>query len=129
VKGGMFRANFIAYKISMAPYGYEVKRRYKDFLWLRNSLIREYPGYAIPPMAKKGNSRQFDKYNVFKRMGVLQLFLDMILSHKDLRASIHFLSFLKVKEVKMWDRIKADLDTKLTRISVRKCIYIISLRE
>jgi sorting nexin-7/30/sorting nexin-8 len=57
VKGGMFSSNYIAYKVTTLPLKYMVLRRFSDFYWLRNILVREYPGHCIPPMAQKGGKR------------------------------------------------------------------------
>ena len=118
VKAGMFKSNYIMYKVKTSPMGYEVKRRFRDFLWLRQSLVNEYPSYCVPPMAKTAATRQFDKKAVYKRMAVMQLFLDAVANHRELRSSQHFLSFLKLREGKPWNKLKSDLDKKAKRVTV-----------
>ena len=43
VNKGIFSQKYAVYTVSTVPFKYEVKRRYRDFEWLRNILIREYP--------------------------------------------------------------------------------------
>lgn len=80
--------------------------------------MREYPTYYIPPCARKGSGRQFDKYHIEKRMSVLQLFLDSVLSHRELRSSPYVLAFLNMQNDKQWQKAKSEFDKKITRISV-----------
>lgn len=47
VKGGIFTASFIQYKIKTLPFGWEVKRRYSDFNWLRTVLVKIHPGFVV----------------------------------------------------------------------------------
>ena len=117
----MFKSNYIMYRVKTSPQGYEVKRRFRDFLWLRQSLVNEYPAYCIPPMAKTAATRQFEKKVVYKRMAVMQLFIDAVASHRELRSSQAFFSFLKLKEGKAWNKLKSELDKKTTRITVNSC--------
>lgn len=118
MKPGFLKSNYISYKVSTAPLGFEVKRRFSDFFWLYNILMREYPTYYIPPCARKGSGRQFDKFHIEKRMGVLQLFLDSVLSHRELRSSPYVLAFLNMQNDKQWQKAKSEFDKKITRISV-----------
>lgn len=81
--------------------------------------MREYPTYHIPPCAKKGASRQYDEYSIHKRKGVLQLFLDSIAAHRELRSSPYLNAFLKISDDGHWNKAKTELEKKHTRISVR----------
>jgi hypothetical protein len=61
-----------------------VLRRYSDFIWLREQMIKEHPAHIIPPMPEKQGLSQVDKFDpVFlevRRRG-LQRFLQRIASH------------------------------------------------
>lgn len=39
----MFSKKYAVYKVMTHPLKYEVKRRFNDFMWLRNMLVRDYP--------------------------------------------------------------------------------------
>lgn len=43
INKGIFSKKYAVYKVHTVPFKYEVKRRFSDFYWLRNILIREYP--------------------------------------------------------------------------------------
>lgn len=47
VKGGFFSSDYMAYVIQTKPIGYNVERRFTDFVWLRTILEREYPGFYV----------------------------------------------------------------------------------
>jgi PX domain len=44
-----------------------VERRYNDFLWLRNYLVKEFPALYIPPMAPQG-VKNSNESHIEKRM-------------------------------------------------------------
>jgi hypothetical protein len=35
------------------PFNWNVKRHNSDFFWLRNILIKMYPGIPLPPLPEK----------------------------------------------------------------------------
>ena len=49
ISGGIFSKSFILYTIETQPFGYKTKKRYSDFLWLRNTLSLMYSNCVIPP--------------------------------------------------------------------------------
>lgn len=123
VKTGFFSKNYTYYTIKTKPFNYEVQRRYSDFLWLRDILVRDFPGCYIPPLPQKGVKRSFDHDFVQLRMLYLQKFLDAVLEHKELTASLYFLSFLKTTDRKQFDQIKKELWKYTYPISVKDTIF------
>ncbi len=112
------------YKVTTHPFKYEVKRRYNDFLWLRNSLIRDYPtvfvlssDLQIPPMAEK-NQRNLEMDYLSKRAQILQQFMDSVGESEELRSSLHLLCFLKCTDEQQWTKIKEEFDKSLKKIAV-----------
>ena len=87
-------------------------RRYSDFYWLRNILVREYPGHYVPPMAEK-TGRSFKEDRVSERMGDLQRFMESIAANRELKSSMYVLNFLKCIDTKQFSKIKKDFDKKL----------------
>lgn len=59
--------NYIAYQVTTKPFDYVVRRRFNDFVWLRETLVKEYPGWYIPPLPLKGVKRSFDSDYVAER--------------------------------------------------------------
>lgn len=123
---GIFSQKYAVYTVSTVPFKYEVKRRYRDFEWLRNILIREYPTTyvdlvltKIPPMAEKTN-RSLDKDYLNKRAETLQQFMDQVIESETLRSSLHLLSFLKVADGSTWLKVKEQFDKAIVPTSVGK---------
>uniref|UniRef100_A0A914XKR7 PX domain-containing protein n=1 Tax=Plectus sambesii TaxID=2011161 RepID=A0A914XKR7_9BILA len=57
---------------------YEVRRRYNDFVWLRQRLEQEYPMLLIPPLPEKHSVYSLDRFDpafVKARCYLLHLFL------------------------------------------------------
>ena len=70
--GGLIYGKYIVYKVITDPFGWNVQRRYSDFDWLRQLLIKFYPGFNVPPLPKKNaSSRRFETDFVMKRMKFL----------------------------------------------------------
>ena len=80
-------------------------------------LVRDFPGYYIPPMAKKTGKPSFEKWFISQRMITLQQFIDSICEHKELRSSLQFITFLKSKNRKQFDSIKKEFEKKVYKIS------------
>jgi hypothetical protein len=116
VNKGVF-SKFVVYKVQTRPLKYEVERRFSDFLWLRNYLVREFPALYIPPMAPK-DGKHFRENYLEKRMEMLQLFIDSVAEHPTFKASQAFEDFLKIGAEDKFNQAKANLDGKITLSSV-----------
>ncbi|KAM3428701.1 hypothetical protein MY4824_002632 [Beauveria thailandica] len=64
---------------------FEVKRRYRDFLWLYNSLHANNPGYVVPPPPDKQAVGRFDSNFVEARRAALEKMLNKITAHPTLQ--------------------------------------------
>lgn len=114
---GIFSKKYAVYKVSTHPFSYEVKRRYNDFMWLRNILVKDFPTQYIPPMADK-TQRSLDMDYLVKRAQVLQQFMDSIVESETLRASLHVLCFLKCPDEAQWTKIKEEFEKVNKKTSV-----------
>ena len=81
-----------------------VRRRYRDFVWLRGQLVHNCPGAIVPPLPPadkpyKGDDR-FSVHFVQRRQAGLELFLRRVASHGQLAGSADLLTFL---EAKVWE--------------------------
>lgn len=80
----------ILYEVECISYSSLVKRRYNDFLWLRNSLVKYYPGIFVPAIPSKSLLNDlFDSEFLNKRKCRLNYFFDhlskqRILSHSEI---------------------------------------------
>ena len=92
-----FQNNYVEYEIETITNNNNiiVKRRYSDFEWLRNALIKNNPGLMIPPLPnKKMGSRRFELSFIEKRMKFLQNFIDNIINNKTFLANESLVCFL-----------------------------------
>jgi len=92
-----FQNNYVEYEIETITNNNNiiVKRRYSDFEWLRNTLLKNNPGLMIPPLPnKKMGSRRFELSFIEKRMKFLQNFIDNIITNKIFLANESLVCFL-----------------------------------
>ena len=95
IDGGLLYGKYIIYKVITEPFGWNVKRRYSDFDWLRQLLIKFYPGFNIPPLPKKNSSsRRFETDFVIKRMKFLELFINKVIENESFKANEFIYAFL-----------------------------------
>ena len=69
-----------------------VRRRYRDFLWLRQQLDDAYPGAIVPPLPPpdkpyKGEFDRFSTHFIQRRQAGLELFLRRVAAHSTLAGS------------------------------------------
>ncbi|XP_064284221.1 sorting nexin-7 [Passer domesticus] len=77
---------------------YEVRRRYQDFLWLKNKLEEAHPTLIIPPLPEKfimkGMVERFSDEFIETRRKALHKFLNRIADHPTLTFNEDFKIFL-----------------------------------
>jgi len=73
--GGFFTSAYTTFLVKTDPFGFQVRRRYSDFEWLRNLLCLHFPGINIPPIPSKKYSDRFLESFVLKRMRYLEVIL------------------------------------------------------
>ncbi|CAD1477482.1 unnamed protein product, partial [Heterotrigona itama] len=80
---------------------YIVRRRYNDFIWLREKLMDSYPTRIIPPMPGKHTLlAQLDRYSkefIIARMKLLHVFLNRVVNHPILSCDKNLYIFLTTK--------------------------------
>ncbi|KAL2195090.1 Vps5 C terminal like-domain-containing protein [Corynascus similis CBS 632.67] len=64
---------------------FEVKRRYRDFLWLYNTLHGNNPGVVVPPPPEKQAVGRFESNFVESRRAALEKMLNKIAAHPTLQ--------------------------------------------
>ncbi|KAI4370167.1 hypothetical protein MLD38_018543 [Melastoma candidum] len=115
VKMGTGVQAYISYRVitktNMTEYqGSEkiVIRRYSDFVWLYDRLFEKYKGVFIPPLPEKSAVEKFRFSAEFieMRRQALDLFVNRIASHQELRQSEDLRTFLQVDEEVM-ERIRS----------------------
>ncbi|XP_064625528.1 sorting nexin-30-like isoform X2 [Lineus longissimus] len=79
---------------------YSVRRRYNDFLWLRQKLEVTNPSHLVPPLPEKHPIRKLDRFDpqfIRTREVALQKFVKRLADHPVLSFSKHFQMFLTLK--------------------------------
>lgn len=85
-----------------------VIRRYSDFVWLRDRLAEKYKGIFIPPLPEKSAVEKFRFSAEFieMRRQALDIFINRIASHPELKQSVDLRIFLQEDEERM-DRARS----------------------
>lgn len=84
-----------------------VMRRYSDFVWLRDTLATTYPGIPVPPLKKKGNFKRYEDKYLFKKMLILEKFLNALVVIPELYSDILFEKFLTMVGGKDFEKLKS----------------------
>lgn len=91
---------------------FEVKRRYRDFLWLYNTLHANNPGYVVPPPPEKQAVGRFDSSFVEGRRAALEKMLNKVAAHPTLQHDADLKLFLEseafnvdVRHKERWDAL------------------------
>lgn len=75
----MFSQAYVDYTVFTKELGVKVERRYSDFEWLKKNLELLHPGLPVPPIAKKGQFRRYDDKHLWKRVMILEMFLNKLM--------------------------------------------------
>ncbi|KAK0626748.1 Vps5 C terminal like-domain-containing protein [Immersiella caudata] len=74
---------------------FEVKRRYRDFLWLYNTLHANNPGVVVPPPPEKQAVGRFESNFVESRRAALEKMLNKTAAHPTLQHDADLKLFLE----------------------------------
>ncbi|KHJ32360.1 putative sorting nexin 3 [Erysiphe necator] len=80
---------------------FEVTRRYRDFLWLHNSLHANNPGIVVPPPPEKQAVGRFEQNFVESRRAALERMLNKIAAHPALQHDADLKIFLESESFNM----------------------------
>ncbi|CAG9319224.1 unnamed protein product [Blepharisma stoltei] len=123
VQGGLFGSNYVIYNIVTSPLGWDVRRRYKQFKWLREVLSHEFPGYYIPPLPDKKAHGNTEDMTILKRQRFLQRYMNSLISNPIFRSSPSFELFLKENSDKEFKSSK-DCNKKTKRAALNQFISL-----
>ncbi|SCU87476.1 LAME_0D10220g1_1 [Lachancea meyersii CBS 8951] len=89
-----------------------VVRRYSDFVWLQEVLLKKYPFRMIPDLPpKKIGSHNADSVFLIKRLNGLSRFINLVVKHPVLKTDDLVLTFLTVPTDLLGWRKNASYDT------------------
>jgi hypothetical protein len=97
----------LEFKVRTPAMKWEVGRRYSDFIWLRNYLLKAYPSQIIPPIPQKKAAKR-TKRHVEKRMKILEYFLNDLLNIPEFLNNKYVQAFLNVSDGPKFNSIKSD---------------------
>ncbi len=90
-----------SYGLSKQP----VCRRYSDFIWLRNTLLKFYPSEIIPPIPNKKAHKRLPR-QIKKRMRILTMFLNDLIKIPTLMNNKYVEGFLLIKDHSKFETMK-----------------------
>ncbi|GLV44464.1 Sorting nexin 1 [Carabus blaptoides fortunei] len=97
-----FRLTTKVARIEFSENEYIVRRRYNDFIWLRQKLVESYPTHIVPPLPGKHSLiGQLDRYSkdfILARMKLLNIFMARLVEHPILSCNEYFKVFLTAKQ-------------------------------
>lgn len=96
MRGGTF-SKYVSYAISVTPKlpgVINVRRRFNDFLWLREMLCKFAPGYFVPPLPPKQALGRFNEDFLDERQGDMERFLNRVAADAILSDNVIFKMFL-----------------------------------
>jgi hypothetical protein len=107
IEGNFFSKSYVSYLVETEPLGYQVRRRFSDFIWLHDILKSIYINVIVPPLFKKNNYLYALKdYQIAKRVRTLNKFMEEISRHPLLRNSQMFYDFISMKDDQDFTRKK-----------------------
>ena len=96
----MFGRDYVVYILEVPSRHLTVRRRYSDFSWLRETFTALHPGLPIPPISKKKNRVRYDDKYLYKKMYILEKFINKVLQIEELATDEVFERFLVLKDSK-----------------------------
>ena len=108
VEEGFFSKKYVTYLVTTSPFDYKVRRRYSDFMWLRNFFKTHFIFSAIPPIPNKNYSDRFSDFLITKRSRALQRFINGIIINPLLRNSNALYCFLTIENEDEWNKKKSE---------------------
>lgn len=106
VQTGLLSSNYVAYFVYTKPMNWFVRRRFSDFIWLREVLAKLFPSYCLPPQPPKKATGRLQEATIIKRQRYLQRFIDSLCRlHLLLRCNV-VVEFFKEENEKNFQKLK-----------------------
>ncbi|CAG9322229.1 unnamed protein product [Blepharisma stoltei] len=106
VQGGFLTSDYVEYDVCTLPFKWHVKRRYRDFYWLRQMLCFAFPGIYIAPIPHKKARGNLKETTIFKRKKFLNQYISALIRNPLTRRSEYFLRFLKEDNQEVFNNYK-----------------------
>ena len=113
INDSYFKPSYVLYNIITKEFNWVVKRRYSDFIWLKETLQAIFPTEILPILPEKQITNRFDKNFIEKRMKGLQKFLDEIIKNENLKSCESLTVFLSSTDRTFFEQEMRVLNTKI----------------
>ena len=127
VEGGIFSKSYVSYLVTTMPFNWNVRRRFSDFEWFRQTLINHYNYCLIPCVPKKPTklnnimADKFDKDFLSKRSRNFEKFLNYIIIDPILKNTQLIYDFLNLEKDDEFQKMKKSYDKlKITNFNISK---------
>jgi hypothetical protein len=98
----------VTYEVFTEPSCWTVRRRYNDFILLKQLLNKYYPRTLIPPLPeKRSGKKRFNGNFIERRMKFLQLFINDIIKDETFKANEALTVFLNYD--RFADKVKGNI--------------------
>ena len=131
VEGGIFSKSYVSYLVTTMPFNWNVRRRFSDFEWLRQTLINHYNYCLIPFVPKKPKNLnkivgdRFDKDFLSKRSRNFEKFLNYIIIDPILRNTQLIYDFLNLEKEDEFQKMKKAFDKlKVSTFNISKILTV-----
>lgn len=106
IQTGLLSSNYVAYFVFTKPMSWLVKRRFSDFIWLREVLAKLFPSYCLPPQPPKKATGRLQESTIIKRQRYLQRFIDSLTRLRLLLRCNVVVDFFKEENEKNFQKFK-----------------------
>ena len=129
VEGKIFSKSYVSYLVTTMPFNWNVRRRFSDFEWLRQTLVNHYNYCLIPSVPKKPKNlnkimnEKFDKEFLSKRSRNFEKFLNYIIIDPILKNTQLIYDFLYMEKDDEFQKMKKSYDKlKVTNFNISKIL-------
>ena len=101
----------VTYEVFTEPSCWNVRRRYNDFILLKQLLNKYYPRTLIPPLPeKRSGKKRFNGNFIERRMKFLQLFINDIIKDETFKANEALTIFLNYNDHTQFEKKMKELN-------------------
>ena len=131
VEGKIFSKAYVSYLITTMPFNWNVRRRFSDFEWLRQTLVNYYSYCLIPSVPKKSKNiskmvgANYDNDFLSKRARNFEKFLNYLIIDPILKNTKLVYDFLSMEKDDEFQKMKKSVDkAKTPAFNISKAITI-----
>ena len=116
VEGNFFSKSYVSYLVTTAPFNWNVRRRFSDFEWLRQTLVTNFNYCLIPSIPKKTKNiskmvgEKSDNDFLSKRSRNFEKFLNCIIIDPILKNTQIIYDFLSMEKDDEFQKMKKAVD-------------------